>query len=109
MNTDPLVGKLTSVVGRPHVLTDLRLTASYSSDFTHRLTATGVARPSGGCGSHHSRYGPAMPRSADAVPPPSPVTADDLDQAVQLAVAALREAPSAAWDGKAGSLEWDCW
>ncbi|MFF9869938.1 hypothetical protein ACF1G0_31845 [Streptomyces sp. NPDC013953] len=40
---------------------------------------------------------------------PSPVTADDLDLAVQLAVAALRTAPPAAWDGRAGSLEWDCW
>jgi hypothetical protein len=48
-----------------------------------------------------------MPRSAEAGR--SPVTADDLDHAVQLAVAALREAPSAAWDVKAGSLEWDCW
>ncbi|MGI5399449.1 hypothetical protein ACQEVG_08385 [Streptomyces sp. CA-135486] len=38
-----------------------------------------------------------------------PVTADDVDQAVQLAVAALRVAPPAAWDGNAGSLEWDCW
>lgn len=39
-----------------------------------------------------------------------PVTADDLDQAVQLAVTTLREAPqAAAWDGKAGSLDWDCW
>jgi hypothetical protein len=38
-----------------------------------------------------------------------PVTADDLDQAVQLAVTTLRDAPPAAWDGKAGSLEWDCW
>jgi hypothetical protein len=28
---------------------------------------------------------------------------------VQLAVAVLREAPPAAWDGKAGSLERDCW
>jgi hypothetical protein len=40
---------------------------------------------------------------------PGPVTADDLDQAVQLALAALREAPPTAWDGKAGTLEWDCW
>ncbi|GAA4789524.1 hypothetical protein [Streptomyces ziwulingensis] len=39
----------------------------------------------------------------------SPVTADDLRQAVRLAVAALREAPPAAWEGRAGSLEWDCW
>ncbi|MGQ4510889.1 hypothetical protein [Streptomyces sp. DW26H14] len=38
-----------------------------------------------------------------------PVTAEDLDRAVCLAVTALREAPSAAWEGKAGSLEWDCW
>ncbi|MDX6394768.1 MAG: hypothetical protein QOJ73_5831 [Streptosporangiaceae bacterium] len=37
------------------------------------------------------------------------MTADDLDRAVQLAVAVLREAPAAAWDGQAGSLEWDCW
>jgi hypothetical protein len=50
-----------------------------------------------------------MFRSAETGPSPSPVTADDLDLAVQLAVAALREAPPAAWDGKAGSLEWDCW
>ena len=52
-----------------------------------------------------------MSRSAEAGPSPlsSPVTADDLDHAVQLAVAALRAAPSGAWDGKAGPLEWDCW
>ncbi len=48
-----------------------------------------------------------MPRSADAAA--SPVTADDLDQAVRLAVAVLRAVPAAAWDGQAGSLEWDCW
>ncbi|MEU6892324.1 maleylpyruvate isomerase N-terminal domain-containing protein [Streptomyces sp. NPDC046557] len=40
---------------------------------------------------------------------PAPVTPDDLDFALQLAVAVLREAPPSAWDGKAGSLEWDCW
>ncbi|WP_067180004.1 maleylpyruvate isomerase N-terminal domain-containing protein [Microtetraspora niveoalba] len=39
----------------------------------------------------------------------SPVTADDLDQAVRLAVDILRGVPPQAWDGKAGSLEWDCW
>ncbi|WP_405731643.1 maleylpyruvate isomerase N-terminal domain-containing protein [Streptomyces sp. NBC_01537] len=39
----------------------------------------------------------------------SPVTADDLDRAVQLSLATLREAPPGAWEGKAGSLEWDCW
>jgi hypothetical protein len=49
----------------------------------------------------------AMPRSGEAGP--SPVTADDLDQAVRLAVGILREAPPLAWDGKAGSLEWTCW
>ncbi|MGN9789900.1 maleylpyruvate isomerase N-terminal domain-containing protein [Streptomyces sp. OZ13] len=38
-----------------------------------------------------------------------PVTADDLDNAVQLAVAALREVPATAWDGNAGTLEWTCW
>ncbi|RII15067.1 hypothetical protein DSC45_19420 [Streptomyces sp. YIM 130001] len=40
---------------------------------------------------------------------PGPVTADDVDLAVQLAVAALRTAPAGAWGAKAGSLEWDCW
>ncbi|MER6950158.1 hypothetical protein ABT294_39685 [Nonomuraea sp. NPDC000554] len=48
-----------------------------------------------------------MSRSAGAGP--SPVTADDLELAVRLAVAVLREAPPTAWDRKAGSLEWDCW
>ena len=48
-----------------------------------------------------------MPRPATTTAPA--VTADDLDHAVQLAVAALRAAPAAAWDRKAGSLEWDCW
>jgi hypothetical protein len=28
---------------------------------------------------------------------------------VRLAVSTLAEAPAAAWDNKAGSLEWDCW
>lgn len=50
-----------------------------------------------------------MSLTSEASPAPSPVTPDDLDQAVQLAVALLRRAPAAAWDGKAGSLEWDCW
>ncbi|MGP4029640.1 maleylpyruvate isomerase N-terminal domain-containing protein [Actinomadura sp. 3N407] len=40
---------------------------------------------------------------------PDAVTADDLDLAVQRAVAVLRKAPSGAWDAKAGTLEWDCW
>ena len=37
------------------------------------------------------------------------MTADDLDHAVRLALATLRQAPPAAWEGRAGSLEWDCW
>ncbi|SEG92050.1 Mycothiol maleylpyruvate isomerase N-terminal domain-containing protein [Thermomonospora echinospora] len=37
------------------------------------------------------------------------MTADDLDLAVQLTVAALRETPPEAWERTAGSLEWDCW
>ncbi|NDU75247.1 hypothetical protein GWI34_21850 [Actinomadura sp. DSM 109109] len=43
------------------------------------------------------------------MPDPTAVTSDDLDLAVRLAVAALREAPPEAWDAKAGTLEWTCW
>ncbi|MEU8777329.1 hypothetical protein [Streptomyces sp. NPDC048606] len=50
-----------------------------------------------------------MLRSTDSAVSRPPVTADDLDLAVGLAVAVLREAPPAAWEDKAGSLEWDCW
>jgi hypothetical protein len=50
-----------------------------------------------------------MSGSAEIGPSQPPVTADDLDLAVQLAVAALRQAPPAAWRERAGSLEWDCW
>ena len=50
-----------------------------------------------------------MSRSAETGTSASPVTADDVALAVQLAVHVLREAPSTGWDGKAGSLEWDCW
>lgn len=50
-----------------------------------------------------------MSRAAETGPSSSPVTADDLDRAVQLAVALLRQAPLTAWEAKAGSLEWDCW
>jgi hypothetical protein len=39
----------------------------------------------------------------------SPVTADDLDHAVRLALATLRRAPADGWRAKAGSLDWDCW
>ncbi|MGW2153514.1 hypothetical protein [Nonomuraea sp. NPDC001699] len=42
--------------------------------------------------------------------PDSPlVTADDLDEAVALAVDTLRDAPPQAWEEQAGSLEWTCW
>jgi hypothetical protein len=44
-----------------------------------------------------------------SLPELSPVTPDDLDEAVRLAVETLRRAPESAWDGKAGSLEWTCW
>ncbi|UWE09863.1 DinB family protein [Actinacidiphila bryophytorum] len=40
---------------------------------------------------------------------PGPVTADDVDLAVQLAVAALRDVPDSGWDQPAGTLEWTCW
>ncbi|MET9532528.1 maleylpyruvate isomerase N-terminal domain-containing protein [Streptomyces sp. NPDC006649] len=50
-----------------------------------------------------------MSRSPDTDLSRVPAPADDLDHAVQLAVSVLREAPPAAWEGKAGSLEWDCW
>lgn len=39
----------------------------------------------------------------------SPVTADDLEEAVRLAVETLGRAPRDAWEGKAGTLEWTCW
>jgi hypothetical protein len=48
-----------------------------------------------------------MPPRAE--PSPSPVTADDLDLVVRLAVDALRPAPADGWDRGAGSLEWTCW
>ncbi len=50
-----------------------------------------------------------MPRSSESGSPSSPVTADDLDFALQLAGAALRGAATGPWGDKAGSLEWDCW
>ncbi|MFD9389682.1 maleylpyruvate isomerase N-terminal domain-containing protein [Streptomyces sp. NPDC060000] len=39
---------------------------------------------------------------------PGPVTADDVREAVRLAVDALRGAEAADWDAKAGSLDWSC-
>ncbi|MEV0603185.1 hypothetical protein AB0I82_28385 [Streptomyces sp. NPDC050315] len=41
--------------------------------------------------------------------PAGPVTAADVEQAVQLAVSALRGAEGADWSVRAGSLKWDCW
>lgn len=38
----------------------------------------------------------------------SRITADHLDQAVQLALTTLRAAPEDAWDARAGDLDWDC-
>lgn len=56
-----------------------------------------------------SEASPSPTASSAPTASPTAVTADDLDRAVQLAVAALRQAPATAWDEKAGSLEWDCW
>ncbi len=59
--------------------------------------------------------GPTLPEPDDAAPVHrgpvhrGPVAADDLDLAVRLAVAVLREARPSDWAGRAGSLEWDCW
>ncbi|MFI1581770.1 hypothetical protein [Embleya sp. NPDC020630] len=63
---------------------------------------------------HDSPRAAASDPTPEAASPPSPaslgpVTADDLDLAVRLAVAALREVPATAWDDRAGSLEWTCW
>ncbi|POX58433.1 hypothetical protein C3492_38060 [Streptomyces sp. Ru62] len=38
-----------------------------------------------------------------------PVSAADVERAVRLALATLREAEGRDWGVKAGSLEWDCW
>lgn len=43
------------------------------------------------------------------MPETTTVTADDLDEVIELAIATLREIPAQAWDGKAGTLEWTCW
>lgn len=40
---------------------------------------------------------------------PGPVTADDVTEAVRLAVAALEGVPDGAWDAPAGDLAWTCW
>ncbi|MDR6978657.1 hypothetical protein J2X68_005383 [Streptomyces sp. 3330] len=46
---------------------------------------------------------------SEALGSPGPVTADDVQEAVRSAVAALRGAETADWDAKAGSLDWSCW
>ncbi|MGC0419885.1 hypothetical protein [Embleya sp. AB8] len=51
----------------------------------------------------------ATPDPSGTPSTPGPVTPDDLDRAVRLAVDTLRAAPAAAWEVRAGSLEWDCW
>ncbi|WP_338699362.1 hypothetical protein V2W30_23175 [Streptomyces sp. Q6] len=50
-----------------------------------------------------------MSRTAETGSVSSPVTADDVDLAVRLAVEVLRGAPAQGWGARAGSLEWDCW
>jgi FAD/FMN-containing dehydrogenase len=47
MDTDPLGSKLSSVVGTAHVITDPRLTSSYTTDFTRRFAGRArlVVRP----------------------------------------------------------------
>ncbi|WP_030731151.1 hypothetical protein [Streptomyces sp. NRRL F-2890] len=44
-----------------------------------------------------------------SVSPTSPVTADDLELIVRLAIRTLGEAPDDAWGRAAGELDWDCW
>lgn len=39
----------------------------------------------------------------------TPVTGDDVEQAVRLTIAALGEAPAAAWDRQAGPMACSCW
>ncbi|MGW2562949.1 hypothetical protein ACWCXB_27600 [Streptomyces sp. NPDC001514] len=39
----------------------------------------------------------------------SPVTADDVQHAVRLALTTLRSRLGGDWDAKAGTLEWTCW
>jgi hypothetical protein len=39
----------------------------------------------------------------------APVSAEDVDLAVDLAVSLLRRAETDAWDYRAGTLKWTCW
>jgi len=41
--------------------------------------------------------------------PGDPVTAADVEQAVTLALAAIRTAAAPDWQARAGALDWDCW
>lgn len=50
-----------------------------------------------------------MSRSVASAAVSSPLTADDVDLAVRLALDVLRDAPVEGWGDRAGSLEWDCW
>ncbi|HEV2372772.1 MAG TPA: hypothetical protein VGS19_11435 [Streptosporangiaceae bacterium] len=45
----------------------------------------------------------------DSPQPGGPVTAADVEQAVALALAGMRDALAADWHTRAGTLEWDCW
>jgi hypothetical protein len=45
----------------------------------------------------------------DSLRPSDPVTATDVEQAVALAVAAIRGSAAPDWHARAGVLEWDCW
>lgn len=42
-------------------------------------------------------------------PQASPVTREDVEQAVTLALAAMRSADKPDWHARAGAPEWDCW
>ncbi|MEV1051616.1 hypothetical protein [Streptomyces sp. NPDC049887] len=46
---------------------------------------------------------------ASEEPTRTPVTADDVQHAVRLALATLRAGLGADWDVRAGALEWTCW
>ncbi|MCX3060964.1 maleylpyruvate isomerase N-terminal domain-containing protein [Streptomyces beihaiensis] len=51
---------------------------------------------------------PTEPNTSAAPATATPVTADDVARAVELAVAALRPAAGADWDVRAGKVEWTC-
>ena len=50
-----------------------------------------------------------IPDGAAVGTAPGPITADDLERTVRLAVAALGRAEAADWSAPAGDLDWDCW